>query len=61
MDPLGFALENFDTIGAWRDKDRFAGTAIDASGKLVDGTVVSWPGRSAQRADDAAASSSCRP
>ncbi|HZJ15517.1 MAG TPA: DUF1592 domain-containing protein, partial [Chthoniobacteraceae bacterium] len=32
MDPLGFALENFDATGAWRDKDgRFA---IDPSGKL---------------------------
>jgi hypothetical protein len=43
MDPLGFSLENFDTIGAWRAKDRFAGTMIDASGKLVDGTSVSGP------------------
>jgi len=43
MDPLGFALENFDAIGAWRSKDRFAGTAIDASGTLVDGTAVTSP------------------
>jgi len=43
MDPLGFALENYDAIGGWRAKDRYAGTAIDASGKLVDGTVVSSP------------------
>lgn len=34
MDPLGFALENFDAVGKWRDKDRDAGTAIDASGEL---------------------------
>jgi len=40
MDPLGFALENFDAIGEWRDKDRWAGSVIDASGKLVDGTPV---------------------
>jgi mono/diheme cytochrome c family protein len=40
MDPLGFALENFDAIGAWRSKDRYAGTGIDASGKLSDGTPV---------------------
>jgi hypothetical protein len=40
MDPLGFALENFDAIGAWRSKDRYAGTGIDASGKLADGTPV---------------------
>jgi len=35
MDPLGFAFENFDGIGAWRDKD---GTFdIDPSGELPDG------------------------
>lgn len=43
IDPLGFALENFDTVGAWRSKDRFTRTAIDASGKLMDGTVVTGP------------------
>ena len=43
MDPLGFALENFDAIGAWRAKDRDAGTPIDARGKLVDGTPVNGP------------------
>jgi len=43
IDPLGFALENFDTVGAWRDKDRFTRTAIDASGKLMDGTTVNGP------------------
>jgi hypothetical protein len=36
MDPLGFAFENFDAIGAWREKDA-AGFAIDASGVLPDG------------------------
>ncbi len=36
MDPLGFALENFDAIGGWRDTE--AGTLIDASGVLPDGT-----------------------
>jgi hypothetical protein len=36
MDPLGFALENFDGIGKWRAKD--ADRVIDASGKLPDGT-----------------------
>jgi mono/diheme cytochrome c family protein len=44
MDPLGFALENFDAIGEWRAKDRYARTAIDASGQLVDGTPVNSPG-----------------
>ena len=43
MDPLGFSLENFDAIGEWRAEDRYAGTAIDASGKLVDGTAVNSP------------------
>ncbi len=43
MDPLGFALENFDAIGEWRSKDRWAGTIIDASGRLSDGTPVSNP------------------
>ena len=43
MDPLGFALENFDAIGAWRSKDRETATAIDSSGQLADGTVVSGP------------------
>ena len=43
MDPLGFALENYDAIGEWRSKDRYAGTVIDASGKLVDGTPVNSP------------------
>ncbi len=43
MDPLGFALENFDTIGAWRTKDKYARTIIDTAGKLVDGTTVSGP------------------
>ena len=44
MDPLGFALENFDAIGAWRVKDREALATIDSSGQLADGTVVNGPG-----------------
>lgn len=43
MDPLGFSLENFDAIGAWRSKDRDAGIAIDASGTLIDGSPVNGP------------------
>ena len=43
MDPLGFALENFDAIGEWRAEDRYAGTKIDASGQLIDGTAVNSP------------------
>jgi mono/diheme cytochrome c family protein len=43
MDPMGFALENFDVVGAWRDQDRDAGSRIDSSGQLADGTHVSSP------------------
>ena len=43
MDPLGFALENFDAIGEWRGADRWAGTPIDAAGMLVDGTKIGGP------------------
>jgi mono/diheme cytochrome c family protein len=43
MDPLGLALENFDATGKWRERDRFAGAAIDASGTLPDGTAVNGP------------------
>ena len=43
MDPLGLALENFDATGKWRDRDRFAGAAIDASGTLPDGTAINGP------------------
>ena len=41
MDPIGFALENYDAIGRWRDKD--AGSPIDATGKLPDGTEFAGP------------------
>jgi mono/diheme cytochrome c family protein len=43
MDPLGFALENFDTIGTYRPVDSFTRMKIDTSGKLVDGTAVNGP------------------
>ena len=43
MDPLGFALENFDAVGMWRDKDRFANTTIDSAGELPDGTKINGP------------------
>lgn len=41
IDPVGFALENFDAIGAWRERDGDA--RVDARGTLVDGTVVDGP------------------
>jgi len=37
MDPIGFALENFDAVGRWRDSDGSA--AIDASGTFPEGTT----------------------
>jgi hypothetical protein len=43
MDPLGLALENFDAVGRWRDIDRYARVAIDASGELPDGTPLHGP------------------
>jgi hypothetical protein len=36
MDPLGFALENFDAIGRWRSRSE-AGTPVDATGALPSG------------------------
>jgi hypothetical protein len=42
MDPLGFALENFDAIGRWRAADE-SGTPIDASGAFPDGTTFRGP------------------
>jgi hypothetical protein len=38
MDPLGFALENFNGVGEYRTKD--ASGPIDASGQLADGTKI---------------------
>jgi hypothetical protein len=41
MDPLGLALENFDGLGQWRDKE--PGGAINPTGQLADGTPVDGP------------------
>jgi len=41
MDPIGFALENFDLVGTWRDID--GKSPVDASGQLVDGTTLNGP------------------
>jgi hypothetical protein len=38
MDPIGFTLENFDATGKWRTED--GGEPVDASGQLVDGTMM---------------------
>jgi len=42
MDPLGFALENFDGIGTWRTAE--GEKAVDATGTLPDGTHFEGPG-----------------
>jgi hypothetical protein len=41
MDPIGFALENFDAIGLWRSRDE--GSPIDASAQVFDNTMVDGP------------------
>jgi hypothetical protein len=41
MDPIGFALENFDLVGTWRERD--GRIPIDSSGQLVDGTTLHGP------------------
>ena len=41
IDPLGFALENYDVVGRWREED--AGGPIDASSELTDGTRIEGP------------------
>ena len=43
IDPMGFALENFDAIGRWRTHDGAAQAAIDASGTLPDGRAFDGP------------------
>jgi hypothetical protein len=41
IDPVGFALENFDAVGAWRTRDGGTlGNPVDASGQLADGTPI---------------------
>jgi hypothetical protein len=42
MDPMGFALENFDLVGQWREFD--GPSKIDSTGQLADGTAVNGPG-----------------
>jgi hypothetical protein len=42
MDPIGFALENFDAMGSYRTVDN--GAPVDASGQLADGTPINGVG-----------------
>lgn len=41
MDPIGFALENFDAVGVWRTND--SGFRIDPSGEMFDGAKLTGP------------------
>jgi hypothetical protein len=41
MDPIGFALENFDRTGGWRTLDN--GLPVDSRGELTDGTPLQGP------------------
>jgi hypothetical protein len=41
MDPIGFALENFDGIAQWRTEDN--GNPVDPTGALFDGTKIDGP------------------
>jgi Protein of unknown function (DUF1592)/Protein of unknown function (DUF1588)/Protein of unknown function (DUF1585)/Protein of unknown function (DUF1587)/Protein of unknown function (DUF1595) len=43
MDPLGFALENFDTVGQLRVRDPDTGGPLDTAGVLPDGTKITGP------------------
>ena len=60
MDPLGFALENFDAIGEWRDQGslrRHRHRCVRQAGRRH---TRQQPARSARGADEAARDSSCR-
>jgi len=41
MDPVGFALENFDLIGRWREQEN--GYPLDTAAEMVDGSVIDGP------------------
>ena len=41
MDPIGLALENFDPVGGWREKD--GKHVIDPSGELANGRFINGP------------------
>jgi hypothetical protein len=42
IDPAGFALENFDSVGKWRDKGP-DGSPLDVAGTLADGSKINGP------------------
>jgi len=43
IDPLGQALENYNAVGEWRERERDTGVAIDPTGRLAIGQEVSNP------------------
>jgi hypothetical protein len=43
MDPLGFALENFNAVGQYRVNDPDTQTPIEPTGQLPDGTAINGP------------------
>jgi hypothetical protein len=43
IDPIGFALDNYDVLGRWRTED--AGKPIDTTGEMPDGTKIDGPER----------------
>ena len=43
IDPFGFAFENYDAVGKWREKWPKINKPIDASSKLFDGTEIDGP------------------
>ena len=59
MDPIGFAMENFDAVGRWRERD--GEHAIDASGTFPDGTTFDGRGRPEAGAAAPARTSSSAP
>jgi hypothetical protein len=39
MDPIGYGMENFNAVGAWRQKEEVSGAAVDPSGELPGGVL----------------------
>ncbi|MGH8150988.1 MAG: DUF1592 domain-containing protein [Steroidobacteraceae bacterium] len=44
MDPMGFAMQNFNAMGGWQTKGEDTGLPIDATGKMADGTQLDGVG-----------------